>query len=253
MIIHSWNVNGIRACTKKGFLDYLEQYQPDIVGLQEVKALPEQLEQPFPEEYHAYWNPAKRRGYSGTVILSKVEPIAVTNGIGIEEHDDEGRVMTAEYDDFYFVTVYTPNAKGDLSRLPYRTEAWDPAFLNYLQELKKKKTVVFGGDLNVAHEEIDLARPKSNRGSSGFTDEERANFSKIVKAGFIDTFRDMYPDEDEQYSWWSYRAGARDRNVGWRIDYMCVDQESMDRVEESFVLDQVLGSDHCPVGIEFVD
>jgi exodeoxyribonuclease-3 len=220
-----------------------------VLCLQEIKAMQEQL----PDEinpidgYHAYFYSAEKKGYSGTAIYSKDEPISVSYGIGIEEHDNEGRVLTAEYEDFFLVNVYTPNVKPDLSRLPYR-EVWDAEFLEYLKHLEETKPVVVCGDLNVAHKEIDLARPKQNVGNAGFTDEERQGFTNIIEAGFIDTFR-MFNENPEHYSWWSYRGGARDRNVGWRIDYFCASEALRENISDAFILPEVKGSDHCPVGL----
>ena len=250
-VLHSWNVNGLRACMRKGFLNYLENHDPDIVCLQEVKAQPEQLEEPLPDRYHAFWNPAEKKGYAGTLILSKQKPNRVRFGLGIAKHDREGRVITATFDSYHVVTVYTPNARNDLSRLDYRTKEWDVDFLAYVRKLSRRKPVIFCGDLNVAHQEIDLARPRPNRGNSGFTDEERARFDEIVAGGFVDTFRAQHPDNHQAYSWWSFRSGARERNVGWRIDYVCVSRRFFRNVEDAFILPEVTGSDHCPVGIAF--
>ena len=249
MKIISWNVNGLRAAIKKGFMDFLIEADPDILCLQEVKALPDQISVDFPEHYHAFWNPAKKKGYSGTLTLSKHEPISVKNGINLDKHDEEGRVLTTEHDDFYLVNVYTPNSQNELRRLPYREKEWDVDFLKYVKKLEKKKPVVFCGDLNVAHKEIDIARPKQNRRNPGFTDEERAGMDNIINAGFIDTFRE-FNQEPEQYSWWSYRAGARAKNVGWRLDYVCISSTLHSRLTDGFILQEVMGSDHCPVGIE---
>lgn len=249
MKLISWNVNGIRAVMKKNFLEFVADEDPDILCLQETKARPEQVDIPLDlASYTAIWNSAEKAGYSGTLILTKKKPLSHSLGIGIEEHDKEGRVITATYDDFHLVTVYTPNSQNELRRLPYR-QTWDKAFLDYVDELQKSKPVIFCGDLNVAHQEIDLARPKQNRKSAGFSDEERAGFNQIINRGFIDTFRHFYPNETERYSWWSYRAGARGKNVGWRIDYVCTSKDLTNKVKEAFILDQVLGSDHCPVGI----
>ncbi|WP_018968907.1 exodeoxyribonuclease III [Rubritalea marina] len=243
----SWNVNGIRAVLKKDFAQWFADTNPDVLCLQETKAREEQVELPLEfAGYHQFWNAADKPGYSGTLILSKEKPLSVVNGIGIEQHDTEGRVITAEYPDYYLVTVYTPNAQNALKRIEYRC-SWDVAFLAYCQELEKNKPVIFCGDLNVAHQEIDLARPKENRKNPGFSDQERAGFNNIVEAGFIDTFRHFHPDTTEAYSWWSYRAGARARNVGWRIDYFCASSSLAEQLESASILDQVLGSDHCPV------
>ena len=249
MKLISWNVNGLRAAINKGFMDFLAEHDPDILCLQEVKALPDQISVDFPAEYTAHWNPAKKKGYSGTLTLTKDEPIKVTTGLGIAKHDEEGRVVTTEHADFFLVNVYTPNSQNELRRLPYRTQEWDVDFLKYLKKLEKKKPVIFCGDLNVAHKEIDLARPKNNRKNAGSTDEERASFDKLVEAGFIDTFRE-FNQEPDQYSWWSYRAGARGKNVGWRLDYFGISPALRPRLNNGFILQEVLGSDHCPVGIE---
>ena len=250
MRLISWNVNGIRAVLKKNFTEFLADYQPDILCLQETKARPEQVDLPLEMNgYHAYWNAAEKAGYSGTAIFTRREPIHVTNGMGIDEHDREGRVITAEFEHFYLVTVYTPNSQNELRRLPYR-ERWDAAFLAYCQSLEKNKPVIFCGDLNVAHREIDLARPKQNRRNAGFSDEERAGFDRITEAGFIDTFRHFYPDIEGTYSWWSYRAGARGKNIGWRIDYFCVSPGLLEQIQQAEILTDVLGSDHCPVMLE---
>ena len=251
MKIISWNVNGIRAVIKKNFAEFVTDHQPDILCLQETKARAEQVDLPLEMAgYHCYWNSADKPGYSSTAIFSKTEPLSVVNDMGIDEHDTEGRVITAEYADFYLVTVYTPNSKNELLRLPYR-QRWDDDFLAYCKNLEKTKPVIFCGDLNVAHQEIDLARPKGNRRNPGFTDEERGKFDNILSAGFIDTFRHFYPDTTDAYSWWSYRAGARGKNVGWRIDYFCVSSPLIERVSQASILADVLGSDHCPVSIEF--
>lgn len=250
MKIISWNVNGIRAVLKKGFAEWFAEEQPDILCLQETKARPEQVELPLEfAGYHQYWNSADKPGYSGTLILTKVKPINVLNGMGIDEHDREGRVITAEYADYFLVTVYTPNAQNGLARLDYRLQ-WDHDFLAYVKDLEKTKPVIFCGDLNVAHQEIDLARPKSNHKNPGFSPQERESFDNIVAANFTDTFRHFQPDTTEAYSWWSYRAGARARNVGWRIDYFCVSNSLTDSLKNAWILSEVLGSDHCPVAIE---
>jgi exodeoxyribonuclease-3 len=245
----SWNVNGIRACVKKGFLDFIAQEQPDIFCLQETKARREQVDLGLDLEYRDFWNSAEKPGYSGTAIYSKQEPKEVFYGLGLPEHDKEGRVITAEYDDYFLVTVYTPNSKEELKRLEYREKEWDPAFLNHCVELEKRKPVVFCGDLNVAHKEIDIARPKQNERTAGFTIEERQGFDRIVEAGFIDTFRE-FNQEPEQYTWWSYRARAREKNIGWRIDYFLISPELRPRLKNAWIMPEVHGSDHCPVGIE---
>lgn len=241
----SWNVNGIRACVKKGFMESFEAFDADIFCLQETKLQEGQIELNLPG-YYQYWNYAERKGYSGTAIFTKKEPLSVSYGIGIEEHDREGRVITLEFEDFYFITVYTPNSQNELARLPYRMD-WEDAFLSYLKELEKTKPVIFCGDLNVAHKEIDLKNPKTNRKSAGFTDEEREKFTAVVENGFIDTFRHFYPDVEGAYSWWSYRGRARENNTGWRIDYFCVSEALKDRLEDAKIHPEVLGSDHCPV------
>lgn len=249
MKILSWNVNGIRACLKKGFAEYVEAEQPDVICLQEIKAFPAQVPYEFPEGYTVIWNPAKKPGYSGTLLATKLPVLQHRLGLGKEKHDQEGRVIAVELADFWLVTVYTPNSKNELQRLPYRSEEWDVDFLAYMKELEKTKPVVFCGDLNVAHQEIDLARPDTNHKSAGFTDEERRGFDNIVAAGFLDTFRELNPDAIDEYSWWSYRAAARKRNVGWRIDYVCISPALKPRLKEAFIQQEVPGSDHCPVGI----
>lgn len=248
MKLISWNVNGIRACVQKGFLDFFKEVDADIFCIQESKMQEGQLELKL-EGYHQYWNYAEKKGYSGTAIFTKQEPISVQYGIGIEEHDQEGRVITLEFEDFYMVTVYTPNSQDGLKRLDYRMQ-WETDFLAYLKKLEEKKGVIFCGDLNVAHQEIDLKNPKTNRKNAGFTDEERAKFGEVLKAGFIDTFRYFYPDVKDVYSWWSYRFSARAKNAGWRIDYFCVSECLKDRLEDAKILTDVLGSDHCPVQLD---
>lgn len=247
MKLISWNVNGIRAALKKGFLDFVKEHDPDILCLQETKVPGEPIAMDL-ENYHHYWNPADRKGYSGTAIFSKKELKNVVNDMAIEKHDGEGRVMTAELNDFYFVTVYTPNSKRGLERLDYRQKEWDVDFLKYVKKLEKKKPVIFCGDLNVAHKEIDLKNPKTNRRNAGFTDEEREGFNNIIKVGFIDTFRE-FTQEGGHYTWWSYMANSRPRNIGWRIDYFCVSPSLRPQLKEAFILPEVMGSDHCPVGI----
>ena len=248
MKLISWNVNGIRACAQKGFLDFFKEVDADIFCIQESKMQEGQLELEL-EGYHQYWNYAEKKGYSGPAIFTKQEPISVQYGIGIEEHDHEGRVITLEFEDFYMVTVYTPNSQDGLKRLDYRMH-WETDFLAYLKKLEEKKGVIFCGDLNVAHQEIDLKNPKTNRKNAGFTDEERAKFGEVLKAGFIDTFRYFYPDVKDVYSWWSYRFSARAKNAGWRIDYFCVSECLKDRLEDAKILTDVLGSDHCPVQLD---
>ncbi|OUN70698.1 exodeoxyribonuclease III [Drancourtella sp. An57] len=244
----SWNVNGIRACVQKGFLDFFQEADADIFCIQETKMQEGQLDLELPG-YHQYWNYAVRKGYSGTAIFTKREPVSVQYGIGIEEHDQEGRVITLEFEDFYFVTVYTPNSQSELARLDYRMQ-WETDFLAYLKRLEEKKPVVFCGDLNVAAEEIDLKNPKTNRKNAGFTDEERDKFRTLKAAGFIDTFRYFYPDQEGIYSWWSYRFSARKKNAGWRIDYFVVSEALKDRLEDAKILTEVMGSDHCPVELD---
>ena len=248
MKLVSWNVNGIRACVQKGFLDFFQEIDADIFCIQESKMQAGQLDLEL-DGYHQYWNYAEKKGYSGTAIFTKKEPISVAYGIGVEEHDKEGRVITLEFDDFYMVTVYTPNSQNELARLPYRM-TWEDAFLAYLKKLEEVKPVVFCGDLNVAHKEIDLKNPKTNRKNAGFTDEEREKFSVLLEAGFVDTFRHFYPDMENIYSWWSYRAGARPKNVGWRIDYFVVSECMKDRLVDAKILTEIMGSDHCPVLLE---
>ena len=243
----SWNVNGLRACVTKGFLDYFREADADVFCLQETKLQAGQIDLPLPG-YHQYWNYAEKKGYSGTAMFTKEEPLSVSCGIGAEEHDKEGRVITAEFPDYYVVTCYTPNSQDGLARLPYRRE-WNAAFLAYLKGLEEKKPVVFCGDLNVAHQEIDLKNPKTNRKNAGFTDEEREDFTTLLDAGFIDTFRYFYPDAEGIYSWWSYRFKAREKNAGWRIDYFCVSESLKDRLESASIHTEVYGSDHCPVEV----
>lgn len=241
----SWNVNGLRAAVKKGFVEKLAEMNPDIIGLQEIKLSEGQLELEL-EGYELYYNYAERKGYSGTAVFTKLKPISVTYGIGIEEHDTEGRVITLEFEDYYFITCYTPNSKRKLERLDYRV-VWEDAFRNYLNELDKNKPVVLCGDLNVAHNEIDLANPDTNHKSAGFSDEERAKFTELLASGYVDTFRHFYPDRAEEYSWWSNFNKARERNIGWRIDYFVVSERFLDRIEDSKIHQSVMGSDHCPV------
>lgn len=252
----SWNVNGLRAVLKKGFEDFLAETSPDVICLQETKIsddLTANFE--FTNYPYVYWNCAEKKGYSSTAIISKVKPISVLYGLGIEAHDKEGRVITAEFDDYYLTTVYTPNSQNHDEnkrprRLDYRTQEWDVDFLAFVKNLELTKPVVFCGDLNVAHTEIDLANPKTNRRNAGFTDEERARFDAILNAGFVDSFRHLHGNATERYSWWSYRAAARQRNIGWRIDYFCVSSAIKETIKDAIILDQVMGSDHCPVGLE---
>ena len=244
----SWNVNGIRACVQKGFLDFFQEADADIFCIQETKMQEGQLVLDL-EGYEQYWDYAVKKGYSGTAVFTKKKPLSVAYGIGIEEHDQEGRVITLEYEDFYFITVYTPNSQNELARLDYRMH-WEEDFLAYLKKLEKKKPVIFCGDLNVAHKEIDLKNPKSNRKNAGFTDEERQKFTELLNAGFIDTFRYFYPDQEGMYSWWSYRFKAREKNAGWRIDYFCVSEGLKNRLKGAKIWTDVLGSDHCPIMLE---
>ena len=249
MKLISWNVNGIRAVIAKNFGEFVTTEMPDILCLQETKARPEQVELPLEMGgYRSYWNSAEKPGYSGVAVFTREKPLEVHVGMGLDEHDSEGRVLTLEYPEFILVNVYTPNAQDELRRLPYRL-SWDEAFRRHCAGHAMKKPVIFCGDLNVAHEEIDIARPKENRRSPGFSDEERASFGKLLDAGFVDTFRHLYPDKMDAYSWWSYRAGARPRNIGWRIDYFGVSTPFISRVAEAEILPHVHGSDHCPVGI----
>lgn len=243
----SWNVNGLRACVKKGFLDFFDQQDADAFCLQETKLQEGQIELDI-EGYHKFWNYAQKKGYSGTAIFIKEEPISVKYGIDIDKHDTEGRVITLELDKYFLVTVYTPNSQRELARLDYRME-WEDDFLEYLNKLKKEKPVVVCGDLNVAHKEIDLKNPKTNTKSAGFSIEERTKMTKFLESGFIDTFRYFYPDKTDIYTWWSYMFKARQNNAGWRIDYFIVSNELKDKVKDAQIFDQVLGSDHCPVGL----
>lgn len=248
MKLISWNVNGIRACVGKGFMDFFNEMDADIFCIQESKMQAGQLELEMPG-YHQYWNYAEKKGYSGTAIFTKKEPLSVTNGMGIEEHDKEGRVITLEFEDFYMVTVYTPNSQNELARLDYRME-WEDAFLAYLKKLEEKHPVIVCGDMNVAHKEIDLKNPKTNRKNAGFTDEEREKFSVLLDNGFVDTFRHFYPDKEGIYSWWSYRFQARAKNAGWRIDYFLVSECLKDKLQDAKILTDVMGSDHCPVELD---
>ncbi len=245
MKLISWNVNGLRACVQKGFLDFFREIDADIFCVQETKLQAGQIELPL-EGYHQYWNYAEKKGYSGTAVFTKHKPLTVACGIGIEEHDREGRVITLEFGSFYLVTVYAPNSQNELARLDYRMR-WEDDFLAYLGGLEKKKPVIFCGDLNVAHQEIDLKNPKTNRRNAGFTDEERAKFTALTENGFIDTYRYFYPDTEGVYSWWSYRFRAREKNAGWRIDYFCVSEELRDSLQGAKIHTEVFGSDHCPV------
>ena len=248
MKLISWNVNGIRACAGKGFMDVFNNADADFFCIQESKMQAGQLELNMPG-YHQYWNYAVKKGYSGTAIFAKEEPLNVAYGIGMEEHDQEGRVITLEYDKFYMVTVYTPNSQNELARLSYRMK-WEDDFVDYIMGLDEKKPVIICGDLNVAHKEIDLKNPKTNRHNAGFTDEEREKFSKLLDRGFIDTFRYFYPDKADIYSWWSYRFKAREKNAGWRIDYFLVSKRLEDKLKDAVIHTEVFGSDHCPVELD---
>lgn len=243
----SWNVNGLRACVKKGFLDVMEQLDADIFCIQETKLQEGQIDLDLPD-YYQYWNYAEKKGYSGTAVFTKIKPLSVKNGIGTEEFDHEGRVITLEYEDYFLVTCYTPNSQSELARLPYRMD-WEEHFREYLLSLEEEKPVILCGDLNVAHTEIDLKNPKTNRKNAGFSDEEREKFTKLLESGFIDTFRYFYPDVTEAYSWWSYRFKAREKNAGWRIDYFCVSESLEERLAEAVIHTDIYGSDHCPVGL----
>ena len=247
MKLISWNVNGFRSCLGKGFGDFFTEMDADFFSIQETKMLPGQAEFKTPE-HRQFWYSAEKKGYSGTAVFAKREPISVRYGIGIDEHDHEGRAITLEYENFYLLSVYTPNAQRELARLDYRMK-WEDALRAYMIELDKKKPVIYCGDLNVAHEEIDIKNPKTNHFSAGFSDEERGKFSELLDAGFTDTFRALYPDT-VKYSWWSYMYGARAKNVGWRIDYFVVSNRIFDKVKDSFIFTDVMGSDHCPVGLE---
>lgn len=250
MKLVSWNVNGLRATLGKGLAEKMDALGPDVLCLQEIKARPEQVKDEWINTWpHALWNPAQRAGYSGVLILSRRAPLSTSLGIGMPEHDTEGRVATMEFEDFYFVGCYTPNSQNELARLPYRQE-WDAAFRAYVSGLAETKPVVLCGDLNVAHEEIDIARPDANHFSAGFSDEERAGFSALLAAGFTDSFRHLHPDARDAYTWWSFRGGARARNVGWRIDYFCVSNCLVDRITEATIHADIAGSDHCPISLE---
>ena len=243
----SWNVNGLRACMGKGFMDFIKTEDADIFCIQESKLQAGQIELDLPG-YHQYWNYADKKGYSGTAVFTKEEPVCVTYGIGMEKHDHEGRVITLEFKNYYMITVYTPNSQDELKRLSYRME-WEDDFLAYLKKLEEKKPVIFCGDLNVAHKEIDLKNPKANRQNAGFTDEERGKFTALRDAGFIDTFRYFYPDLEGAYSWWSYRFHAREKNAGWRIDYFMVSESLKETLKDALIYKDIFGSDHCPVGL----
>ena len=244
----SWNVNGLRAVVGKGFADIFGELDADFFCLQETKLQAGQIDLAFPG-YESYWNYAEKKGYSGTAIYTRHTPLSVSQGIGIPEHDTEGRVVTLEYENFYLVCVYTPNAQDGLKRLDYRM-SWEDAFRAYLQKLDESKIVIVCGDMNVAHQEIDLKNPKTNHGNPGFSDEERAKFTELLAAGFTDTFRHLHPDETDAYSWWSYRAAARARNVGWRIDYFLTSARAKNKIEKAYICPEIMGSDHCPVALE---
>lgn len=244
----SWNVNGLRAIVKKNFLEFFNEVDADIFCIQESKLQEGQIELDLPG-YYQYFNYAEKKGYSGTAIFTKEEPLSIKFGMGIEEFDHEGRVITLEYPEFYFVTVYTPNAQSELARLEFRM-AWEDAFRAYLVDLDQMKPVVVCGDLNVAHQEIDLKNPKTNRGSAGFSDEERAKFTELLESGFVDTYRFFNPEQEGAYTWWSYRFKAREKNAGWRIDYFLISKKLIERIQNATIYDEIMGSDHCPVGIE---
>ena len=243
--LYSWNVNGLRACMNKGFREFLEREDPDVLCIQETKMQPEQADFTF-EGYEMYWNSARKKGYSGTAVLTKETPLAVTYDLGLDRHNTEGRTITLEYPEYYLVCVYVPNSQNELARIDYRME-WEDDFRAYLGELKKKKPVIVTGDMNVAKEEIDLKNPKTNRGNAGFSDQERQKMRELQASGFVDSFRYLYPDLEGVYSWWSYRARAREKNVGWRIDYFLVSQGYEDQIVDSQILTEQLGSDHCPI------
>ncbi len=248
MKLISWNVNGIRACVNKGFIDFFNKIDADIFCIQETKCQKGQIELEF-EGYESYWNSAEKKGYSGTAIFTKIKPLTIKYGIGKEEHDKEGRVITLEFDKFYMVNIYTPNSKRELERLDYRM-IWEDEIKKYLLHLNKIKPVIMCGDLNVAHKEIDLKNPKTNRHNAGFTDEERNKMTELLDAGFTDSFRYKYPDKENEYSWWSYMGRAREKNVGWRIDYFIVSDRIKDKIQDAIIYPEVFGSDHCPVGLE---
>ncbi len=244
----SWNVNGLRACVDKNFMEDFKKLDADLFCLQETKLQEGQIELDLPG-YHQYWNYAEKKGYSGTAIFTRKKPLSVTNGIGVEEHDHEGRVITLEFEDFYFIVVYVPNSQRELARLSYRME-WEKAFLAYILGLEAKKPVIYCGDLNVAHKEIDLKNPKTNHMNAGFTDEERACFTKVLESGYIDSFRYFYPDQKDIYSWWSYMFKSREKNAGWRIDYFVVSEKLKDRMKDAKIHTDIMGSDHCPVELD---
>lgn len=248
MKIVSWNVNGLRAALNKGFMDFFNEVNADVFCIQETKMQEGQVKVEF-GEYKQYWNSAEKKGYSGTAIFTKIEPISVSYGLGVEEHDKEGRVITLEFDKFYLVNCYTPNSKRELERLDYRM-IWEDEMRKYLKQLDEKKPVIYCGDLNVAHKEIDLKNPKTNRRNAGFTDEERNKMTELIEAGFTDSFRYLYPNKENCYSWWSYMFHAREKNSGWRIDYFITSKSIQDKIKESMIYSEIMGSDHCPVGIE---
>lgn len=248
MKLISWNVNGLRACMQKGFMDFFREADADVFCLQETKLQAGQIELELPG-YRQYWNYAEKKGYSGTALFSKKEPLKVTYGMGVEEHDHEGRVITAEFQDYYVVTVYVPNAQRELTRLDYRME-WEEAFLKYLKKLEETKPLIYCGDLNVAHQEIDLKNPRTNHNNAGFTDQERKCFGRVLENGFVDTFRHFYPDLKDAYSWWSYMGRAREKNVGWRIDYFVTSGSLRERLADAKIHPNVFGSDHCPVELD---
>lgn len=250
MKLISWNVNGIRACVNKGFEDFFKTIDADVFCIQETKCQEGQIELEF-EGYTSYWNSAEKKGYSGTAIFTKQKPISVKYGIGIDEHDKEGRVITLEFEKYYIVNIYTPNSKRELERLDYRC-IWEDEIRKYLLELNKKKPVIMCGDLNVAHKEIDLKNPKTNHHNAGFTDEERNKMTELLDAGFTDSFRYLYPEKENQYTWWSYMGHAREKNVGWRIDYFIVSNDIQNKIKEAFIFPEIYGSDHCPVGLEII-
>ena len=250
MKLSSWNVNGIRACLTKGFEEVFKKMDADIFCLQETKCQPDQINLEF-QGYTSYWNSAEKKGYSGTAIFTKQKPINVTYGIGIEEHDKEGRVITLEFEKFYMVDIYTPNSKRELERLEYR-QIWEDEIRKYLLKLNETKPVIMCGDLNVAHKEIDLKNPKTNRHNAGFTDEERNKMTELLDSGFTDTFRYLYPEKENAYSWWSYMGHAREKNIGWRIDYFIVSKSIEKQIKEAKIYSEIMGSDHCPVGLEIL-
>lgn len=250
MKLVSWNVNGVRAALKKGLLEFMEKADADVICFQEAKAHPGDVQHiAWPLGYEVFWNPAVKKGYSGTVTFTRVKPKQISLGIGLADHDGEGRVLTTEFADFYLVNVYQPNSQRGLTRLDYRVKEWDPAFLAFLKKLEKKKPVIFCGDLNVAHTEIDLANPKSNRRNAGFTDEERANFSHLLGQGYLDTFRE-FEKGPKHYTWWSQMANCRARNIGWRVDYFVAQEKLKPALKSAKIMPEVLGSDHCPIGLE---